>query len=49
MKEAIIETAISLALAVLVITGFPYYYLRRWQLRRLGISIEDKLSKVQEY
>ncbi len=39
----------ALALVVLVITGFLYYYLRRWQLHRRGISIEDKLNKVQEY
>jgi len=39
----------ALALVILVITGFLYYYLRRWQLRRQGIAIEDKLKKVEEY
>jgi len=39
----------ALALVILVVTGLLYYYLRRWQLRRRGIAIEDKLKKVEEY
>jgi len=39
----------ALALIILVITGYLYYYLRRWQLRNRGINIEDKLKKVEEY
>lgn len=39
----------TLALVCLVVTGYLYYYLRRWQLRRKGVNIEDKLNKVEEY
>jgi len=39
----------ALALILLVITGLLYYYLRRWQLRKQDINIEDKLKKVEEY
>jgi len=38
----------ALALVVLVITGFMYYYLRRWQLGKRGIAIKDKLKQVRE-
>ena len=38
----------TLALIILVITGFMYYYLRRWQLSKRGIAIEDKLKQVRE-
>lgn len=36
------------AIVVLVITGVIYYYLRNWQLRRQGIRLEDRLSRVEE-
>lgn len=39
----------ALALVLLVVTGLAYYYLRRWQLRKQGVNIEDKLNKVEEY
>jgi APA family basic amino acid/polyamine antiporter len=39
----------SLALVILLVTGLMYYYLRRWQLRKQGIKLEDKLNKVEEY
>ena len=38
----------ALYLVVLVITGLGYYFARRWQLRRRGISIEDGLKKIEE-
>jgi len=38
----------ALALIVLVVTGFLYYYFRKWQLSKKGIAIEDKLKHVQE-
>jgi len=39
----------ALALVVLVVTGLAYYYLRKWQLSKQGINIQDKLNKVEEY
>jgi basic amino acid/polyamine antiporter, APA family len=39
----------ALALIILVVTGLLYYYLRKWQLAKRGINIEDKLKKVEEY
>ncbi len=36
-------------LAILIVTGVIYYYARRWQLRKQGISIEQRLSKVEEF
>jgi Flp pilus assembly protein TadB len=36
------------AIVVLVITGIIYFYLRRWQLRRRGVQLEDRLSRVEE-
>jgi len=38
----------ALALILLVVTGFAYYYFRKWQLSRKGIAIEDKLKHVEE-
>jgi len=35
-------------IVLLVVTGLIYYYLRRWQLRRRGIRLEDRLSRVEE-
>ena len=39
----------AMALIILIITGIAYYYLRRWQLRRLGIDITVILKRVEEY
>jgi amino acid transporter len=36
------------AILLLVITGVIYYYLRRWQLRRRGLRLEDRMSRVEE-
>jgi APA family basic amino acid/polyamine antiporter len=36
------------AILMLIITGVIYYYLRRWQLKRRGLRLEDRLSKVEE-
>jgi APA family basic amino acid/polyamine antiporter len=39
----------ALAFIILVVTGLLYYYLRKWQLSKSGINIEDRLKKVEEY
>jgi len=38
----------ALALIILVVTGFLYYYFRKWQLSKKGIAIEDQLKHVRE-
>jgi len=35
-------------LVILVLTGLVYYFGRKRQLRRKGISIEDRLKKIEE-
>jgi len=39
----------AIYLTILIITGLIYYYARRWQLRRRGVSLEDRLKKIEEF